>query len=424
MQVAIFGLGYVGFTAACCIASEGHKVHGIDVSQKKVDAILAGEAPIVEPGVADLLKDGLERGLITASTLIGDEFEDVDLAIVCVGTPSAADGSHNMGFIAEVTRQIAQALNASGPRTKPLTIVYRSTIRPGTTDELIAPILRSVAGADVFEAVSLVYNPEFLREGTAVKDYFEPPKIVVGTEDGHPNSAMTKLNENIDATTFHVGFREAEITKFVDNSWHAVKVAYANEIGRVCLQLGVKASAVHEIFVSDTKLNISPYYMRPGGAFGGSCLPKDVRALQHIAGDSGANTPLVDSLLRSNDAHKHRMFHYAAEGLEEGSKVLMAGLAFKADTDDLRESPNVDLARKFLEAGFDLKIFDPAIDAAKLVGANLGYAFAQLPTLERLLVSKETAEATKFSRVIAANATAKQLNLSASTDVRDVGSIP
>lgn len=424
MQVAIFGLGYVGFTAACCIASEGHNVHGIDVSQKKVDAILAGDAPIVEPDVADLLRLGLQKDLISASTKIGDEISDFDLAIVCVGTPSAADGSHNMGYIAEVTRQIAQALKAAGPRKKPLTIAYRSTIRPGTTDELIAPIFKSIAGLDVFENVELVYNPEFLREGSAVKDYFAPPKIVVGTKDGSENSTMCELNRNIQAPTFNVGFREAEITKFVDNSWHAVKVAFANEIGRVCLQLGVKAQDVHKIFVSDTKLNISPYYTRPGGAFGGSCLPKDVRALQYIAGDSGANTPLVDSLLRSNEAHKHRMFHYASEGLKSGSKVLMTGLAFKADTDDLRESPNVDLARKFLEAGFELKIFDPAIDATKLVGANLGYAYAQLPMLEQLLISKEAAEAIPFARVIATNATVKQLSIPDGTDIRDVGAIP
>lgn len=424
MQVAILGLGYVGFTAACCIASEGHKVHGIDVSQKKVDAILAGETPIIEPGVAEMLGDGLAKGLITAATQIGDEFSEVDLAIVCVGTPSAADGSHNMGYIADVSRQIAQSLKASGPRGKPLTVVYRSTIRPGTTEQLIAPIFRSIAGQDILDDVSLVYNPEFLREGSAVKDYFEPPKIVIGTKDGAENAAMTELNKNIQAPTFLVGFREAEFTKFVDNSWHAVKVAYANEIGRVCLQLGIEAKVVHEIFVSDTKLNISPYYTRPGGAFGGSCLPKDVRALQSIAGDSGANTPLVDSLLRSNDAHKHRMFHYASDGLRPGAKVLLAGLAFKADTDDLRESPNVDLARKFLEAGFDLKIFDPAIDATKLIGANLGYAYSQLPKLEQLLVSKEIAEATPYARVIAANATVRQLSIASGTDVRDIGAIP
>ena len=422
MNITIFGLGYVGFTAACCIASEGHTVTGIDVSEKKVQAILAGNAPIVEPGVAEMLRDGLDAGRIGADTAIGDHLDDCDLAIVCVGTPSAADGSHNMGYIADVTRQIAAALKPD--RTKPLTVAYRSTIRPGTIEELIAPIFRAVYGARADEVVDLVYNPEFLREGSAVKDYFEPPKIVIGTKDGQPNGAMEALNENIEAPRFFVGYREAEFTKFVDNTWHAVKVAYANEIGRVCLQLGIKATDVHRIFVSDTKLNISPYYTRPGGAFGGSCLPKDVRALQYIAGDSGAGTPLVDSLLRSNEAHKHRLYEYAVEGLEPGAKVLLAGLAFKADTDDLRESPNVDLARKMLAAGFDLEIFDPAIDADKLVGANLGYAYSQLPTLERILVGKDVADAGPYARVIAANATVRALDLAPGQDVRDINSLP
>ena len=422
MNITIFGLGYVGFTAACCIASEGHKVIGIDVSEKKVQAILSGNAPIVEPGVAEMLRDGLAKGLIDADTAIGDHLDDCDLAIVCVGTPSAADGSHNMGYIADVTRQIAAALKPD--RTRPLTVAYRSTIRPGTIEELIAPIFRAVYGARADEVVELVYNPEFLREGVAVKDYFGPPKIVIGTHNGQPNAAMETLNENIEAPRFFVGYREAEFTKFVDNTWHAVKVAYANEIGRVCLQLGIKAADVHKIFVSDTKLNISPYYTRPGGAFGGSCLPKDVRALQYIAGDSGAGTPLVDSLLRSNEAHKHRLYEYAVEGLEKGAKVLLAGLAFKAATDDLRESPNVDLARKMLAAGYDLEIFDPAIDADKLVGANLGYAYSQLPTLERILVSKARAEAGGYARVIAANATVNALDLAPDQDLRDINSLP
>ena len=421
MKIAIFGLGYVGFTAACCIASEGHHVVGIDVSEKKVKSILEGVSPIVEPGVAEMLTDGLGKGLITAATAIGDHLDAADLAIVCVGTPSAPDGSHNMGYIADVSRQIAQAV-APG-RAKPLTVAYRSTIRPGTIEDLIAPIFHAILGEGWDRAVELVYNPEFLRESSAVKDYFEPPKIVIGTRDGAPNAAMEALNANITAPTFIVGYREAEFTKFVDNTWHAVKVAYANEIGRVCLQLGIQASKVHEIFVSDTKLNISPYYTRPGGAFGGSCLPKDVRALQYIAGDSGAGTPLVDSLLRSNEAHKHRLFEYAVEGLEKGAKILLAGLAFKAGTDDLRESPNVDLARTILAAGFDLDIYDPGIDAAKLVGANLGYAYAQLPTLERILVSKARAEATPYARVIAANATVRDLAL-AGRDVRDINSLP
>lgn len=420
MKIAIFGLGYVGFTAACCIASEGHSVVGIDVSDKKVKSILEGNSPIVEPGVDDMLKDGLAKGLINADTTIGTHLDEAELAIVCVGTPSAPDGSHNMGYIADVSRQIAQAMKPN--RSKPLTVAYRSTIRPGTIEELIAPIFHAILGENWGASVELVYNPEFLRESSAVKDYFEPPKIVIGTKDAKPNAAMEALNANIDAPTFQVGYREAEFTKFVDNTWHAVKVAYANEVGRVCLQLGISAAQVHEIFVSDTKLNISPYYTRPGGAFGGSCLPKDVRALQYISGDSGAGTPLVDSLLRSNEAHKHRLFEYAVEGLEKGDKILLAGLAFKAGTDDLRESPNVDLARKILAAGFELDIYDPGIDAAKLVGANLGYAYAQLPTLERILVSKADAQSGTYARVIAANATVKDLTLSG--EVRDINAIP
>lgn len=422
MKVVIFGLGYVGFTAACCISNEGHSVVGIDVSDKKVKSILDGQAPIVEPGVQDMLAEGLEKGLITAATEIGAHLDGADLAIVCVGTPSASDGSHNMGYIADVSRQIALSLKGA-ERARPLAVAYRSTIRPGSVEDLISPIFTSLLGEDTAELVDLVYNPEFLRESSAVKDYFEPPKIVIGTKDGQPNPAMEELNANITAPTFYVGYREAEFTKFVDNTWHAVKVAYANEIGRVCLNLGIDASKVHEIFKSDTKLNISPYYTRPGGAFGGSCLPKDVRALQYIGTDSGTSMPLVESLLRTNEAHKHRLYEYAVDGLEPGAKILLAGLAFKAATDDLRESPNVDLARKLLSAGYQLEIYDPAIDAEKLIGANLGYAYSQLPMIQTLLVDKDKAEANGYARVIAANATIKDLAMPAGTDIRDLGSL-
>ncbi len=425
MKVIIFGLGYVGFTAACCIARQGHEVVGVDVSARKVDEINRGIAPIVEPQVAEMLIEGLVGGTtggrISARTEIGDALDGADIAIVCVGTPSAADGAHNMGYVADVSRQIARALDGVS-RAKPLTVAYRSTFRPGTCEALVQPIFDTILGENA--PVRIAYNPEFLREGSAVDDYFAPPKIVIGTHDGQPDPAMEALHEGIDAPVFHVGYREAEITKFVDNTWHAVKVAFANEIGRTCLSLGVSASKVHEIFVSDTKLNISPYYTRPGGAFGGSCLPKDVRALAHIAADTGTNLPLVDSLLRSNEAHKHRLFEYAAEGLAPGARVLMAGLAFKAGTDDLRESPNVDLARKFLSAGFTLEIFDPAIRADMLVGANLGYAYSQLPELERLLIDKDQAETVAgqggYARVIVTNATAKQLELGG-TESRDLG---
>ena len=421
MKVAIFGLGYVGFTAMCCIARDGHSVIGFDVNESKVKAINQGRCPIVEPELDEMLADGLAAGRLQAYTQIGERLADCELAIVCVGTPSAPDGSHNMTHIAEVSRQIAAAIEPT--RAMPLTVVYRSTFRPGTIEGLIAPIFRAELGAETERLIELVYNPEFLRESSAVKDYFAPPKIVIGTRDGRPSERLEILNRNLDAPTFHVRFGEAELTKFVDNTWHAVKVAYANEIGRVCLQLGLSATQVHEIFVSDTKLNISPYYTRPGGAFGGSCLPKDVRALQSIAADSGAGTPVIDALLRSNEAHKYRLFQLATQGLQPGASILLAGLAFKARTDDLRESPNVDLARALLREGYALDIFDPAIDATKLVGANLGYAYTQLPTLSRLLVSRETAGAKRYDRVIAANATVRQLDLPADQDVIDLGAL-
>lgn len=421
MKVSIFGLGYVGFTAMCCIAKEGHEVVGFDVSKVKVDQINSGISPIEEPGIQELLTAGLASNKIVAYLDIENQLDDTDLAIVCVGTPSSPDGAHDMSYIAKVTQQIASKIKKDRPA--PLSVAFRSTVRPGTVEELIAPIFASEIGEGFENLVSLVYNPEFLREASAIQDYFEPPKIVIGTRDGSPNQHMTILNENIDAPTFHVGLKEAEITKFVDNTWHAVKVAYANEIGRVCLQQDISVSKVHEIFVSDTKLNISAYYTRPGTPFGGSCLPKDVRAFQHIAADCGANTHLIDSLLRSNEAHKFRLYAHASQGLEPGVKVLLVGLAFKADTDDLRESPSVDLARQFLNAGFKLSIFDPAIQAKKLIGANLGYAYNQIPTLSTLLVSKEVAEQEKYDRIVVTNATHKKLDLQGKQNVIDLNSL-
>ncbi|MFC3100242.1 nucleotide sugar dehydrogenase [Altererythrobacter lauratis] len=420
MKVAIFGLGYVGCTAAGCITAQGHTVVGVDVSEGKVAAINEGRSPVHEPGLADLIAKARAEGRLSAVREIGDELDDCDIAIVCVGTPSGVDGAHNMSYIAQVTRAIAGALKPD--RAAPLTLAYRSTMRPGTTEQIILPIFRARFGDATAKVVELVYNPEFLREASAIKDYFDPPKIVLGTLDGTPSANMEKLHDGIDAPVFHVGIREAEITKFVDNTWHAVKVAFANEIGRVCQNLGISARKVHEIFVSDTKLNISPYYTRPGGAFGGSCLPKDVRALQHIAADIGANTHLVDSLLRSNEAHKHHQFQQVVQGLEPGAKVLLVGLAFKADTDDLRESPAVDMARKLLDAGYKLHVYDPGLKPENLVGANLGYAFAFLPSIESLLVDKATAESGDYALAVATNRLVDTLDLGG-VSVVDVSAI-
>ena len=408
MKIAVFGLGYVGLTTAACLTSEGHTVLGIDVNSEKVREINNGRSPIAETGLEELLCEALKENRLSCTTDARDGLNSCDMAIVCVGTPSSADGSHNMTYIAEVSRQIASCVRRG--RAKSLTVVYRSTIRPGTIEQLIEPIFASVLQGDV-GVVELVYNPEFLREAVAIKDYFAPPKIVIGTKNGQRCAPMDELSANITAPVFYTGYREAEITKFVDNSFHALKIAFANEIGRVCINLGINAKTVHEIFISDTKLNISPYYLRPGGAFGGSCLPKDVRALQYISSDVGAGTYLVDSLIRSNEAHKHFLFQLCSQNLPKSGKVLMLGLAFKHNSDDLRESPNIDLARKFLANGHTLSVFDPSLQPAKLIGQNLGYAFTNLPRLRELLIERDGVDPSAFDVVIDTNGSAKRLGL-------------
>ncbi len=401
MKIAIFGLGYVGSTAAGCLASQGHTIIGVDVSATKASALNEGRSPVYEPGLDDLIAAAHAAGRITAVTRLTDELDDCDIGIVCVGTPSDKNGGHNMNNIEQVTRSIAAALKPG--RATPLTLAYRSTMEPGSCETIVWPIIESQLGADAAATVEVVYNPEFLREANALEDFFQPPKIVIGTLNGKPSAIMSKLHEGIDAPIFQVGMREAEITKFVDNSWHAVKVTFANEIGRVCQNLGISARTVHEIFKSDTKLNLSAYYTRPGGAFGGSCLPKDVRALQYMAAETGSNAHLVDTLIQSNEAHKQHQFDHATRCLAPGAKVLLVGLSFKLETDDLRESPAVDMARKLVDAGFDLDIYEPMVTPERLIGQNLFYSYTVLPQIDELMVTEAEAEARDYARIIATN---------------------
>ncbi|MBR0795966.1 nucleotide sugar dehydrogenase [Bradyrhizobium jicamae] len=410
MKIAVFGLGYVGLTAAACLSRQGHEVVGIDVSDEKVAIVNAGKSPITEPGLDQLVERAVRRGLLSATKDATPHLDSCAMALVCVGTPSAPDGSHNMSFVVEVSHQIAELIGSA--RTTALTIVFRSTMRPGTIEELVLPIFEN-ALRERMDLVELVYNPEFLRESVAIEDFFNPPKIVIGTKDGRRCEALDELNAEIKAPVFYTTYRAAEMTKFVDNTFHAVKVAFANEVGRVCDKLGISATTVHKIFISDTKLNISPYYLRPGGAFGGSCLPKDVRALQYIASDVGAHTCLVDSVLRSNDEHKNFLFENCVKAVPAGGQVLMLGLSFKDNSDDLRESPNIDLARKFLQSHIGLSIYDPHVEPSKLLGQNLGYAFSNLPALRKLLISKSVAESELFDLVIDNRGWAKNMALRA-----------
>lgn len=408
MKIAVFGLGYVGMTAAACLAKQGHEVMGIDVSDEKVAIVNAGKSPITEPGLDELVARTVRKGLLTATKDASRLLDDCAMAMVCVGTPSTPDGSHNMSFVVDVSHQIAQSIGSA--RAKPLTVAFRSTMRPGTIEELVLPIFEDEL-RDRIDLVELVYWPEFLRESVAIDDFFNPPKIVIGTKHGERCATLDEVNARIEAPVFHTTYRAAEMTKFVDNAFHAMKVVFANEIGRVCDRLGISATTVHKIFTSDTKLNISPYYLRPGCAFGGSCLPKDVRALQHIASDVGAHTHLVDSLLRSNDAHKTFLFENCLKAVPAGGHVLMLGLAFKENSDDLRESPNIDLARKFLQSHIHLSIYDPHVEPSKLLGQNLGYAFSNLPALRKLLVPRSVAESELFDLVVDTRGWAKSMAL-------------
>ena len=409
MKIAIYGLGYVGLTAAVCLAKQGHSVVGVEKVEGKVYQINKGVTPIKEPGVEELLREALALGRIECATHSRDRFFECEMAIVCVATPSAPDGSYDMRHIAEVSREIALAAKST-VRTSSLTVIYRSTILPGTMEKLIYPIFHHVLGDDI-GSVELVYNPEFLRETTAIHDYFNPPKIVIGTFDGYANHRMHELYKDLAAPVFYTKYREAEFTKIVDNAFHALKVAYANEIGRACVRLGVNAAIVHNMFVSDTKLNISSYYCRPGGAFGGSCLPKDVRALQYISSEVGANMHLVEALMRSNDAHKYFLFQLVTKDLQPNAKILVLGLAFKSKGADLRDSPNVDLVRQLTQAGFKVSVFDSAIEPRTLDGGNLGHVFWNLPGLDTLMVSREAAEKGVFDVVVDANGTATTMLL-------------
>ncbi|MBR1132235.1 nucleotide sugar dehydrogenase [Bradyrhizobium iriomotense] len=410
MNIAIFGMGYVGITVAACLLKQGHTVIGVEVNEEKRKILALGRSPIHEPGVDAQLSAGIREGRLSIVADPQPALADAEMALVCVGTPSAPDGSHNMTMVAEVTRQIANAVKLPGRKDK-LTVVYRSTMRPGSISGLIRPIFETVLGCPVDQAVEIVYNPEFLRESEGIRDYFEPPKIVIGTADGQPCRRLQELYSNMTAPTFVTRYGEAEFTKFVDNSFHALKVAFANEIARICLGMDVEVSKVHEIFVADHKLNISPRYLRPGGAFGGSCLPKDVRALHHMSEDVGANSHVIDALLRSNEAHKRFLFHRCVDGLPAKAIILMIGLAFKPDSDDLRESAQIDLARRILQHGYELSIYDVSVKPEQLMGQNLGYTYSQLPSIGDLLISKGEVEQRTFDLVIDTYGLSKQLAL-------------
>ncbi len=378
--VSVFGLGYVGCVSAACLASRGHRVVGVDVNVDKVAALRQGRSPIVEAEIGDLTAGVVSSGALVACTDTRAAIMTTDVSLICVGTPSTAAGGLTTGYLEEVTRQIGAALRDKDRRH---TVVYRSTMVPGTCEQLLIPLLEQASGKRAGIDFGVCVNPEFLREGTSVRDFFSPPKTVVGSGDPEGCEAVLGLYAGLPGPVFRVPIRVAEMTKYIDNSFHALKIGFANEVGAICAALGLDSHAVMEVFVADTKLNISPAYLRPGFAFGGSCLPKDLRALTHTARRNDVDLPLLTNLLVSNEVHLRRALDLVvAHGRR---KIGIFGMSFKPGTDDLRESPMVELAERLIGKGFDLKIHDPNVVLSRLLGANRAYIDERLPHVGDLL---------------------------------------
>jgi GDP-mannose 6-dehydrogenase len=376
MKVSILGLGYVGAVTAGCLTERGHRVIGADVQQAKVDAFNAGVSPIVEPELSDLLSRASRDGALSATTDTAQAVRESEVSIVCVGTPSLASGRLNLDYVRKVAEQISAAIKAKG---SPHVVIFRSTMLPGSTRGLV----KDFFGADT----PVYYCPEFLREGTAVKDFREPSLGVIGTHDGTAplsSEAMELLGTKAEVMTWE----GAELIKYSCNYLHALKVGFANEIGRVSKFLGVDGARVMDVVCSDEKLNISRYYMRPGNPYGGSCLPKDVSALSSLARMEGINLPLLDNVRGSNEAHLDLLIKLITS--KESRRVGLLGLAFKKDTDDLRGSPMVAVAETLLGRGYQLSIYDPSLNLSRLIGRNEAEINRRMPHLASLL--RETAE--------------------------------
>jgi GDP-mannose 6-dehydrogenase len=377
MKVSVFGLGYVGVVASACLSRDGFTVVGVDIYEEKVRLVNSGQATIIELGLGELLEAGVKSGRLSATTSADEAVARTDISLICVGTPSRPDGSQDLLAVYRVCEQIGDAIARKG---RSHIVVIRSTVLPGTTAKC-AEILREHAG-DV--PVHLAMNPEFLREGSAIRDYDAPPFTVIGTDDPVAEAALREMYAAIIAPVFVTEPAIAEILKLASNAWHATKITYANEIGRLAKASGVDGREVLRILMEDTKLNVSKAYLRPGFAFGGSCLPKDVRALTYFAKTESIDVPLLDALQLSNHAQiELALRQVIATGKR---RVGLLGLSFKPGTDDLRESPTVELAERLIGKGYELRIFDAAVHEAKLVGANRAYIEQKIPHLSRLLV--------------------------------------
>jgi len=382
MKISIFGLGYVGAVSAGCLAKEGHEVIGVDPSGVKVELINQGKTPIIEKDIGEIIENAVQQGLLRATTDVRQAVNDSQLSLICVGTPSQLNGSLDLKYVRRVCEEIGEAIKEKSDFH---VVVARGTMLPGSMGSIVIPTLEASSGKKAGVDFGVCNNPEFLREGTAVYDFYNPPKTVIGESDERSGDLMAQLYQKMDAPLIRTTVETAEMVKYTDNVWHALKVGFANEIGNVCKAVGIDGHRVMEIFCQDTKLNLSPYYMKPGFAFGGSCLPKDVRALTYKARTLDVDVPILNAILPSNDRQVERGLQMI---MEKGhKKVGVLGFSFKAGTDDLRESPIVELVERLLGKGYDVCLYDRNVNLAKLVGANRDYILNHIPHISQYMMA-------------------------------------
>ena len=379
-SISVFGLGYVGCVSAACFAREGHSVTGVDVNPSKVEMINAGKATIVEMGIGELVAEMAASGRLTATTDVARAVRETAISLVCVGTPSRPNGSLDLSYVERVAEQIGAAIKGKPGRH---TVVIRSTVLPGTIHDVVVPALERTSGKRAGADFGVCGNPEFLREGTSIRDFYDPPFTLVGADDPETGQAVAALYAGIEAPVHVVPVRTAEMVKYACNCFHGLKVAFANEIGNICKASGVDSHEVMRIFCEDRKLNISPYYLRPGYAFGGSCLPKDLRATVYNARSHDVPVPVLEATLESNRLQIERAYELV---MATGKKrVGVLGLSFKAGTDDLRESPMVALIERLIGKGVQLSIYDPYVTSSRLMGANREYIEREIPHIWELM---------------------------------------
>ena len=379
-SISVVGLGYVGAVSTACLSSLGHRVVGVDIDPGKVACIAAGRSPIHEQDLERLLGEGVEDGLVSATDDLEQAVVDTDVTFVSVGTPTAADGGCDHSYIDAAARAIGAGLKR---KQSFHVVVMRCSIPPGVTMGFMAPIIEEVSGHKVGEDFGVCFNPEFLREGVAVDDFYAPPKTVIGANDERSARVLSRIYEAVDENPIVTSVETAEMVKYIDNVWHATKVCFANEVGRLCKPLGVDSHDVMDVFVQDTKLNLSPYYLKPGFAYGGSCLPKEVRAVAHIAEQQGVDLPLIKSLGVSNETHIDTALQMVRD--TGARKVGVLGLAFKPGTDDLRESPILEVIAALNAQGVEVVIHDPAITPETPLAGQLAYVRHGSPGLQALV---------------------------------------